>query len=173
MKTIKVILLSSLFVFGGFVLLSYPDAPEWIGWFVISFFGIGGCLFAFITIYQKYRSRQVHEHSQRVVLKDGNDYEVQVSDHRIRLIHTISKKTKIMSWSDLIEIYAIAIDAFPVGRISWVFHSDSDAMEIPWDTKNGDALLNQMQTKLPGFNNEAVIEISSTLHGYQKVWGKQ
>ena len=172
MNNIKVILISALFVGCGFLLLSYPDAPKWIGWLNILFFGIGGCLFIIIKIYQKLFPNQAQEHSRQASLRDGKDYEVKISDQDIKLIHTVSQETKSMNWYDITEIYAIAIDAFPVGNISWVFHKGSDVMEIPWETKNGDTLLKAMQSKLPGFRNEAVIEMSSTLHSYKKIWGK-
>lgn len=40
-KAVKLILLCSIFVFGGIFLLRYPDAPKWVAWLNIIFFGLG------------------------------------------------------------------------------------------------------------------------------------
>ena len=40
-KAIKMILLCSIFVFGGIFLLTNSDAPEWTAWMCIGFFGLG------------------------------------------------------------------------------------------------------------------------------------
>jgi len=40
-KSIKLIFLCSIFVFGGIFLLRQSEAPKWIGWLNICFFGLG------------------------------------------------------------------------------------------------------------------------------------
>ena len=40
-RAIKLIFLCSIFVFGGLFLLTNSDAPRWVGWFNIIFFGLG------------------------------------------------------------------------------------------------------------------------------------
>jgi hypothetical protein len=40
-RAIKLLFLSSVFVVGGILLLTQPAAPRWLGWFTISFFGLG------------------------------------------------------------------------------------------------------------------------------------
>ena len=40
-KAVKLILLSSIFVFAGFFLLKDPGSPKWIGWLSVLFFGLG------------------------------------------------------------------------------------------------------------------------------------
>jgi hypothetical protein len=40
-RAIKLILLCSVFVFVGIFLLRYSDAPKWVGWMSIIFFGLG------------------------------------------------------------------------------------------------------------------------------------
>jgi hypothetical protein len=40
-KAIKLILLCSIFVVGGYLILTSDDSPKWIGWFNIFFFGLG------------------------------------------------------------------------------------------------------------------------------------
>src|SRR4030095_12859743 len=40
-RAIKLILLCSIFVVGGYFMVIDEDAPKWIGWFNIFFFGLG------------------------------------------------------------------------------------------------------------------------------------
>ncbi len=40
-RAIKLILLCSIFVVGGYFILIDTDSPKWIGWFNICFFGLG------------------------------------------------------------------------------------------------------------------------------------
>ncbi|MEO5979019.1 MAG: STM3941 family protein [Chryseolinea sp.] len=40
-KAIKLILLCSIFVFGGLILLNNSHAPKWVAWMSIGFFGLG------------------------------------------------------------------------------------------------------------------------------------
>lgn len=40
-KAVKLMLLCSIFVFTGLFLLTTPDAPKWVGWLSICFFGLG------------------------------------------------------------------------------------------------------------------------------------
>ena len=40
-KAVKLMLLCSVFVFAGLFILTKPDAPEWMGWLSICFFGLG------------------------------------------------------------------------------------------------------------------------------------
>jgi len=40
-RAIKLILLCSIFVVGGYFILMDTDSPKWIGWFNICFFGLG------------------------------------------------------------------------------------------------------------------------------------
>ena len=40
-RAIKLILLCSIFIFGGLFLLTNTDSPKWVGWLNIVFFGLG------------------------------------------------------------------------------------------------------------------------------------
>lgn len=40
-RAIKLLLLSSVFVFGGIWLITSTDSPKWLGWMSIGFFGLG------------------------------------------------------------------------------------------------------------------------------------
>src|SRR5688572_20606425 len=40
-RAVKLINLCSILVFGGIFILSQPDAPKWVGWMSIRFFGLG------------------------------------------------------------------------------------------------------------------------------------
>ncbi len=39
--TVKLILICSIFIFGGLFLLKNTDSPKWVGWMSIGFFGLG------------------------------------------------------------------------------------------------------------------------------------
>lgn len=40
-RAIKLMLLCSIFVVGGYIIVTGTDTPKWIGWFNICFFGLG------------------------------------------------------------------------------------------------------------------------------------
>lgn len=173
MNDLKAILSAIALVVLGVVLLKYTDAPKWIGWISIAFFGLGGAFFISVKAYEAITGKQLRSIAEEQIrLRDGEDYEVHVSDQGVNLIHVESRETQNADWSDLTEVYAIAIDSFPVGNISWILHKGEDMIEIPWDAKKSNALLENMQSRLPGFDNEAIIEMSSTIHGYKKIWSK-
>jgi hypothetical protein len=107
---------------------------------------------------------------QRIVLKDGRDYRVAVTDVDVALTHLPTGDVRRLSWSDVTYISAIAIDRYPVGGISFMLHSAGEVLEIPWDARDNEQLLPKLQEKFPGFDDKAVIEAAGMLHGHKELW---
>lgn len=177
-QNIKTLLISIGFVALGIYALKL-NAPWYVSWSTIIFFGFGTVILIVAIIYQKvtgnalviFKSKK--DDADRVVLRDGQDYKVEAGDENIILINKKTGETKELLWPELTHVYIIAIDAFPVGDISYVLHRSNDTTEIPTDVEGNDVLLKKMQEKLDGFDNEALIAAMSMLHGYKKLWPKE
>jgi hypothetical protein len=109
---------------------------------------------------------------ERVVLRDGRDYRVDVSDGEIVLTQKSTGEVRRVEWSAITEVFIVAIDAFPIGSISFVVHHGKEMVEIPTDSEGNAAFLAAMQERLPGFDNEALIEASGMLHGFKRLWAR-
>jgi len=163
--------------FGVFALKN--NAPWYVSWSTIIFFGFGVVIMTAAIIYQKIKGKPLvlfagkNNDTKRVVLRDGRDYKVEANDINIVLTNKKTGETKELLWPELTEVYVIAIDAFPVGDISYVLHRSNDITEIPTDAEGNDVLLKMMQEKLAGFDNEVLITAMSMLHGYKKLWSKK
>ena len=107
---------------------------------------------------------------ERVVLRDGRDYRVDVSNGEIVLTQKSSGEIRRVPWSAVTDVFIIAIDSFPVGSMSFVVHYGNEMVEIPTDSEGNAAFLTAMQDRLPGFDNEALIEASGMLHGFKQLW---
>ena len=105
-------------------------------------------------------------------LKDARLYEIEINDAEIVLTNIETKETREAAWDRLTEIYVVAIDEFPIGKISFVLHMGDDLLEIPADAKGNEALLESFQKRLSGFDNVAFIEAMGMLHGFKKIWAK-
>jgi hypothetical protein len=169
-------LLSSLgFVaVGAFAL--WADAPKVIAWISLPLGGAG-----LVAILFRLRRPPLGSASsplndagrgERVVLRDGRDYRVDVSDGEILLTQKSSGEIRRVQWSAVTHVFIIAIDAFPVGSMSFVVHHGKETLEIPTDSEGNPALLAAMQERLPGFDNEALIEASAMLHGFKRLWAQ-
>ena len=162
--------------FGVFALKN--NAPWYVSWSTIIFFGFGVVIMTAAIIYQKVMGKPLvifknkSDDTERVVLRDGRDYKVEANDANIVLINKTTGEKNELLWPELTEVYIIAIDAFPVGDISYVLHRSGDITEIPMDAEGNETLLKKMQQKLAGFNNEALIAAMSMLHGYKNLWSK-
>lgn len=150
--------------------LRWADGPPWLGWLMIGFGTVG--LLAIIAgmLHPRWRARADAELSDRVVLKDGRDYRADVTDADVRLTHLEAGDARQMTWAQVTSIWAIAIDGFPAGSISWVLHAADERLEIPWDVQGSKELLAKMQDKFPDFDNRAVIECGGMLHGFRQIW---
>ncbi len=173
MRELAPILLSIGFVFLGIFNLDKSNAHSSVSWTIILFFGFCAIALILSKLYKSAPGSTSLLNSTAVAtLKSGKDFELLITDEAVTLVCIENKEEKILVWADLTGVFAIAIDAFPVGGLSWVLHKGNDTLEIPWESKNSDVLLTQMQLRLPGFDNEAVIEMSGTLHGFRKIWSK-
>ena len=108
--------------------------------------------------------------SDRVVLKDGHDYRADVTGADVTLTHLKSGDARRMMWAQITAIWAIAIDGFPAGSISWVLNAADERLEIPWDVQGSAELLATMQEKFPDLDNRAVIECAGMPHGFRQIW---
>jgi hypothetical protein len=176
-QNIKVLLISIVFVALGIFAYQH-NAPWYVSWSTIIFFGFGTVILIVAIIYERIKGKPLvlfagkNNDSERVVLRDGRDYKVEAGDENIVLINKKTGEKKELLWPELTQVYIIAIDAFPVGDISYVLHRSNDITEIPTDAEGNDILLKMMQEKLAGFDNEALIAAMSMLHGYKKLWPK-
>jgi hypothetical protein len=99
-------------------------------------------------------------------------YRVDVTDAEIVLTQKSSGESRRVPWSALTQVFVVAIDAFPIGSMSFMLHTDSSTVEIPSDSDGNGPCLAAMQEKLPGFDNEAMIEASGMLHGFNQLWAR-
>lgn len=177
-QNIKTLLISIGFVALGVYALKH-NAPWLVSWGLIIFFGSGTIILIIAIIYQKVTGKTLvifkykNDDAERIVLRDGRDYKVEAGDENIILINKKTGETKKLLWPELMEVYIIAIDAFPVGDISYILHRSNDVTEIPTDAEGNDILLKKMQEKLTGFDNETFIAAMGMLHGYKKLWSKE
>lgn len=107
-----------------------------------------------------------------VALKDGREYKIELDSESVFLLHRKSGEYATVKWEELTEVYILAIDNFPIGRMSFMLHKENDVLEIPTDAEGNEALLKEMQNSLSGFNNQALIDSIGMLHGFKKLWCK-
>jgi hypothetical protein len=110
---------------------------------------------------------------KRVVLKDGRDYRLEVTDLDVALVHRASGDTHRMRWKELTAIFVLALDKVPVGDVSFVLHRGHETLEIPWDTEGTKELLVKMQETLPGFDHSALFQSSTMTHGFKELWRRK
>lgn len=81
------------------------------------------------------------------------------------------RKAERVAWGALVTVGLRAEDALPVGDVYWLlFDEAGKACTVPIGAQGADALLSEMQQRLPGFDNEAVVEIMGALDGGAVVW---
>jgi hypothetical protein len=106
-----------------------------------------------------------------VVLRDGREYVVSFDDTRITIRKRDGEVTNELLWADMSSVYALAIDRYPIGSISWMLHgADKHVAEVPTDAEGALDLFEAMQSRLQGFDNRAAIESAGMLHGFRKLW---
>jgi hypothetical protein len=149
----------------------WADGPPIIAWMLIGLGTLGGLASIVEMVRPGWMAKRASAaEGERVVLKDGRDYRVDVTDGDVGLTHLRTGEERRMPWSEVTYISVIAIDGYPAGRISFVLHRGSELLEIPWDAKDNQQLLPKMQEKFPGFDDRAVIEASGMLHGFKQLW---
>lgn len=84
-----------------------------------------------------------------------------------------SRDDETVAWADLTEVVILNEDAFPVGSQYWLLAGkDGKGAAIVSEAEGMEALLAAMQERLPGFDNEAVIQAMGSLDGAFRVWKK-
>lgn len=115
----------------------------------------------------------VRRRRDKVVLRNGRDYRLEVSDLQVELIHRSSGEIRRMPWNEVTAVFVLALDKMPTGAISFVLHRGDEVLEIPWDTEGTKALAAKMQTALPGFDKEALIGSTTMVHGLKELWRRK
>lgn len=83
------------------------------------------------------------------------------------------REDETVAWADLTEVVILNEDAFPVGSQYWLLAGkDGKGAAIASEAEGMQALLAAMQERLPGFDNEAVIQAMASLDGAFRVWKK-
>ena len=76
-----------------------------------------------------------------------------------------------ISWGALVRVGLRADDLIPVGDVYWLLFDEMGGVCVaPIGAAGSDALLSEMRKRLPGFDNEAVVEIIGALEGGTVVW---
>ncbi len=79
--------------------------------------------------------------------------------------------TESVSWVALRQVVLQAVDRVPVGDVFWLLiGDDGTGCVVPMEAEGADALLENMQHRLPGFDNEAVVAAVGMLEGSVQVW---
>ena len=180
MKQNIIATLICLFFVGIGIFALYSDGPSFGAWILIMFFGIGSIILPVTIIYEKktgkplqlFKTKYSPSSSAEFTLKDGRSYKVQVDDDLVTLINKETNEKKEVAWQKLTNVFFIAIDDFPVGKCSYVLHQENVILEVPINAEGSEQLLEAMQNKLPGFDNNAVLEAMGMLHGHKQLWSK-
>lgn len=82
--------------------------------------------------------------------------------------------TAVLAWADLVNVTALTTDGGPFQTdLFWMLtdHDGRNSLLIPMGAQGEHELLLAMQTRLPGFDNMAVVEaMSSTTNGVFQIW---
>jgi len=148
----------------------WAEGPPILVWLLIVIGALGVLGIIAVTLHPSWGARAESGASERVILKDGRDYSADVSDVDVTLTELQTRSVRRMMWSEVTAIWAIAIDGYPAGSISWVLHTTAERLEIPWDVQGNKELLEKMQDKFPDLDNKAIIECAGMLHGYRQIW---
>ncbi len=82
--------------------------------------------------------------------------------------------TESVSWSALQVVFLEAVDEVPVGNLCWrLVGEDGARCDVPVEAAGSDELLENLQRRLPGFDNEAVVAAMGMLDGVVPVWRRE
>jgi hypothetical protein len=157
--------------FGAFA--GFIGAPPLVIWAPVIGFGAMAVLGFAIALVHIITGRPIGsapESTNAVVLRHGKAYQVEVHDEVIRLRDKAAGEAHALCWDGLREVHVVAVDRFPIGSTSFLLHGDRGLLDVPTDAEGSQALLRQMQRRLPDFANEALIEAMGMLHGVRRVW---
>jgi hypothetical protein len=175
-------LTKALLICVGFVALGvytlHEDAPVIVSWGTIIIFGgmtvlgLAAMLYHAVKGKPLFNTEYADASPDQVALRDGREYKVEVTDEHVVLKNKKNGDVKQLLWSELTDVYVIAIDGMPVGRMSFILHRGKEITEIPTDTDGNEVFLAKMQEMLLGFDNVGFIEAMGMLHGFKHVWTK-
>ena len=79
--------------------------------------------------------------------------------------------TESVSWASLRGVVLEAVDGVPVGDVYWLLiGDDGTGCMVAIEAEGADELLESLQQRLPGFDNEAVVSAVTMLEGRVMVW---
>lgn len=99
-------------------------------------------------------------------------YEVRFDDAEVRVFFKGELHKKI-AWAD-IDAVGVKIDDSFLPAPWWILFADAETQCFyPSEAKGGMDMLTELQRRLPGFDNRAVIEAMGLMEGGRLVWSKR
>ena len=96
-------------------------------------------------------------------------YAVEFDESEVRVIYK-GKSHESIAWSDLRAVGVKIDDSFLPAPWWMLFASQKSGCMYPSEAKGGAEMLGEMQRRLPGFDNRAVIEAMGLMDGGKLVW---
>ena len=162
------LLISLGFVALGGIALS--RGQDFAGWLSIGFFGI--C--ALITGYQVYSGRTATAAPEGARPKGKPRAKDKIKVTKKEILHyRTDGEVSAIAWDQILQVALVAEDGFPVGGLWWVLiGADATGCRIPSDAQGNESLLEAMQDRLPGFDNQGVVAAMGALEGSKILWRK-
>lgn len=133
-------------------------------WFVLVFFSI--C--ALVISHDLLLRRGLLRHPWRLFRR--RPHRVCLTEEGI-VSHHPNGTVERVAWNRLEAVALRAEDAYPVGDVYWfLIGADDTGCVFPIGAEGCDAVLEAFQSRLPGFDNEALIEAMGLLEGGRVVW---
>lgn len=99
-------------------------------------------------------------------------YEVEFDEREIRVLYKGALREKLL-WSELQAVGITIDDSFLPAPWWMLFASPSSGCRYPNEARGGKEMLGELQSRLPGFDNRAVIEAMALMEGGRLVWSKE
>lgn len=99
-------------------------------------------------------------------------YEVEFDESEVRILYK-GKPHESIAWSDLTSVGVKIDDSFLPAPWWVLFTSPKSGCMYPSEAKGWEEMLGEMQRRLPGFDNRAVIEAMCLMEGGKLVWSKE
>jgi hypothetical protein len=94
---------------------------------------------------------------------------VEISGLSIESVRTGVPVEKVL-WSDLQEVHIVNEDAWPIGTQYWLLIGRNRTGAVVPSDAGAQELLVEMQKRLPGFDNRALIVAMGELSGSARIW---
>lgn len=154
------ILIPTLVLFAGYVV--WREVAESV---VRIIFIALNCAFGAVWLADRFAARR-----RSRTLRNGADIRVELDDDKIAVYDNASDDPQFVPLNKIESVHIVAADAFPIGRISYLLKHQGEITEIPLDADGAERMLSQLQTSLPDFDNNALIEAASMRHGKRQIW---